>query len=146
MCLGQPPVYGLQYWPAAATPQAATTIALTPSSPSATADVVLHHDDTRPTTKALNNVTMRTRNTARLKFRVTDASGEQARLTLFVATAKGKVKDKVKLGIRTTNLTDLVKWDPVGIAPGKYQWWITATDLAGNTQSKVVKKAMVLTR
>ena len=76
-CNGRPPVYGMQYWPAAATPDEATPIQLTPSAATAVADVVLHHDDTRPTTAALNSVKMRTRNTAKLKFRVSDAYGRQ---------------------------------------------------------------------
>jgi hypothetical protein len=63
-CNGRPPVYGVQYWPAASTADAATPIALTPSAASAVADVVLHHDDTQPTTAALNSVKMRTRITA----------------------------------------------------------------------------------
>jgi hypothetical protein len=145
-CYGQPPVYGMQYWPTAPTAETATQIALTPTATSAVADVVLHHDSTRPQTAALNNISMRTRNTARLKFRVTDAYGDRAKLTLIVATTKGKVKARVKLGVRPINIADGVKWDPVGFSPGRYTWWVTATDLAGNTQSKVVKKAMVLTR
>ena len=110
------------------------------------ADVVLHHDDTQPTTAALNSVKMRTRSTANLKFRVTDAYGDKATLTLIVATTTGKVKARVKLGARAINVADSVKWKPVRLAPGKYTWWVTATDLAGNTQSSIVKKAMVLTR
>jgi hypothetical protein len=145
-CDGQPPLYRMQYWPAAATPETATQVAFTPSTASLVADVVLLHDATRPTTAALNNVKMRTRDTARLKVRVTDAYGDSAKLTLIVATTKGKVKARIKLGVRPVNATDGVKWHPVGFSPGKYVWWVTATDLAGNTQSKVVKKAMVLTR
>ena len=68
---------------------------MTPSASSAVANVVLHHDDTRPTTAALNTITMRTRDTAKLKFRVTDAYGGSAKLTLVVATTKGKVKARV---------------------------------------------------
>lgn len=145
-CNGRPPVYGVQYWPAAATPGEATQIALTPSAATGVADVVLHHDDTQPTTEALNSIKMRTRNTAKLKFLVTDAYGDGAKLTLVVATAKGKVKARVNLGVRAINITDAMKWRPSGFAPGKYTWWVTATDLAGNTQSSIVKKAMVLTR
>jgi hypothetical protein len=145
-CGGPPPVYGMQYWPAASTPETATQVTLTPSAPSAVADVVLRHDSTRPTTAALNNVTMRTRNTARFKFRVTDAYGTTARLTLFVANSKGKVRARVKLGTRPINITDGEKWDPVGFSPGKYTWWVTATDLAGNAQSRIIKKALVLKR
>jgi hypothetical protein len=145
-CAGQPPVYGMQYWPAASTAATATPIALTPTEPSAVADVVLHHDDTRPSTAALNSVKMRTRSTAKLKFRVTDAYGDSARLTLIVATAKGKVKARVNLGVRAINIGDSTKWHPAGFAPGKYVWWVTATDLAGNTQSQMIKKALVLTQ
>ena len=145
-CNGRPPVYGLQYWPAAATPDKASEITLTPSAATAVADVVLHHDDTRPTTAALNSVKMRTRNTAKLKFRVTDAYGHSAKLTLVVATKKGKVKARVKLGVRAINITDTTKWRPSRLAAGKYTWWVTATDLAGNTQSSIAKKALVLTR
>jgi hypothetical protein len=143
---GQPPVYGMQYWPAASTPGAASQITLTPSTPSAVADVVLRHDSTRPTTAALNNITMRTRNTARLRFRVRDAYGGSARLRLVVATSKGRIRARVKLGTRPINVLDGARWDPVGFSPGRYVWWITATDLAGNTQSKVVRKSLVLTR
>ena len=146
VCKGRPPVYGVQYWPTASTVDTATTIALTPSKASAVADVVLHHDDTRPTTAALNSVKMRKRNTARLKFHVSDAYGDSAKLTLIVATRSGRVKARVKLGVRAINVTDATKWRPSGLAAGKYTWWVTATDLAGNTQSGVVKKALVLTR
>jgi hypothetical protein len=145
-CDGKPPVYGMQYWPAAATAEGAAQIALTPTSATAVADVVLHHDDTRPTTAALNNVKMRMRSTAKLKFRVTDAYGDSATLTLVVATIKGKVKARVKLGTRAINVTDTAKWRPSGFAPGKYTWWVTATDLAGNAHSRIVKKALALTR
>ena len=143
---GRPPIYGKQYWPAAATPDEATPIVLTPSEATAVRDVVLHHDDTRPTTAALNSVKMRKRSTAKLKFRVTDAYGDSAKLTLVVATRSGRVKARVKLGVRAINVTDATKWRPSRLAAGKYAWWVTATDLAGNTQSKIVKKALVLTR
>ncbi len=146
VCDGRPPVYGVQYWPAAAAPEEATQIALTPSAASAVADVVLHHDDTRPTTAALNRIKMRTRSTAKLKFRVTDAYGDNAKLTLVVATKRGKMKARVRLGVRRINVTRTTRWRPSGFAPGRYTWWVTATDLAGNTQSKIVKKALVLTR
>ncbi len=145
-CAGQPPLYGMQYWPTASTAATATPIALTLTAPSAVADVVLHHDDTRPTTAALNSVKMRTRSTAKLKFRVTDAYGDRASLTLIVATAKGKVKARVKLGVRAINVGGSARWRPAGFSPGKYVWWVTATDLAGNAQSRIIKKALVLTR
>lgn len=145
-CNGKAPVYGLQYWPAAATAAAATPIALTPSAPTAVADVVLQRDSTRPMTKALNGVTTRRRKAAKFKFRVSDAYGDRARLTLVVATAKGKVKARVKLGVRRINVADSAKWKPARLATGRYTWWVTATDLAGNTQSKAVKKALVLKR
>ena len=89
---------------------------------------------------------MRTRDTAKLKFHVTDAYGGSAKLTLFVASSTGKVKARVSLGVRAININDSVKWRPVGLSAGKYTWWLTATDLAGNTQSKIAKKAMTLTR
>ena len=108
--------------------------------------MVLHHDDTRPVTAALNSVRMRTRGTATLKFRVGDAYGDKADLTLIVATTTGKVKARVKLGVRTINVADSARWKPVRFAAGKYTWWVTAKDLAGNTQSKAVKKTLVLTR
>lgn len=150
VCDGQPPVYRMQYWTGTAatstTPDTATPIALTPSATTAVANVVLLHDATRPTTAALNTITMRTRDTAKLKFHVADAYGGSAKLTLIVATATGKVKARASLGVRLINITDSVKWRPVGFSAGKYTWWLTATDLAGNTQSKIVKKAMTLTR
>ena len=145
-CYGQAPVYGLQYWPAAPTAAAATRILLTPAEPLATADVVLHHDDTRPATAALNSVTMRVRATAKLKFRVTDSYGTKATLTLVIATRAGQTKARVRLGVRAINTADSVRWKPNRLPAGKYMWWVTATDLAGNTQSKIVKKALVLTR
>jgi hypothetical protein len=89
---------------------------------------------------------MRTRSTAKLKFRVTDAYGDSANLALVVATTKGKVKARVKLGARAINVTDTTKWRPSGFAPGKYTWWVTATALAGTSQSRSVKKALVLSR
>lgn len=146
VCKGVPPLYGVQYWPAAQTAEAATPFTLTPAAPSAVADVVLHHDDTRPVTTALNAVKMRTRNTATLKYRVTDAYGDKAALTLIVATRTGRVKARVKLGVRAVNVSASVKWKPGKLAPGKYSWWIVATDLAGNTQSRAVKKSLTLTR
>ena len=75
-----------------------------------------------------------------------EAGSDGAKLTLVVATTKGKVKARVKLGVRAINITDATKWRPSGLAPGRYTWWVTATDLAGNAQSRIVKKAMVLTR
>jgi len=145
-CQGKPPVYGLQYWPAAGTAAAATPIELTPSAPTAVADVVLQRDSTRPVTKALKNVTTRRKKAAKFAFRVTDAYGGQAKLTLLVATAKGKIKARVKLGVRRINVADSAKWKPARLAAGRYTWWVTATDLAGNTQSKAVKKALVVKR
>jgi hypothetical protein len=146
-CNGQAPLYKLQYWPAAQTAETATQIVLSPASPSVTADVTLQHDDTRPTTAALNAVKMRKTKTATLKFRVADAYGDKATLTLIVATSAGKVKAKVKLGVRTINIADSAKWKPArNVAAGKYTWWVTATDQAGNAQSTIVKKSLVLTK
>lgn len=145
-CNGKPPVYGPQYWPAATTAEAATPIALTPAAPSAVADVVLQRDSTRPVTTALNTIKTRRQYSARFRFRVTDAYGDRAALTLVVATAKGGVKARVKLGVRRINVADNTTWRPARLAAGKYTWWVTAKDLAGNTQSKVVKKVLVLAR
>jgi hypothetical protein len=146
-CNGQAPLYKLQYWPAAQTAETATQIVLSPASSSATADVALHHDDTQPTTAALNAVKMRKTKTATLKFRVADAYGDKATLTLIVATSAGKVKARAKLGVRAINIADSAKWKPArSMAAGKYAWWVTATDQAGNTQSTIVKKSLVLTK
>ena len=109
------------------------------------ADVVLHHDDTRPTTAALNSVKMRTRNTAKLKFNVSDAYGDKAKLTLVVATKNGKVR-RASDSACTPSTSPYHEVAPVRPRPGKYRWWVTATDLAGNTQSGIVKQALVLTR
>ena len=89
---------------------------------------------------------MRTRGAATLKYRVTDAYGDKAELTLVVAAAGGKVKARVKLGARAVNATGSVRWRPGRLSPGRYSWWVTATDLAGNTQSQATRKSLVLTR
>jgi hypothetical protein len=136
----------LDYDAAPSTPDTPDMVKVVAGQTTTVADVVLHHDATRPTTAALNSIKMRTQSTAKLKFRVKDAYGHSARLTLVVATTKGKVMARVNLGVRAINITDATTWRPSGLAPGKYTWWITATDLAGNTQSSIVTKAIVLTR
>lgn len=119
-CDGKPPVYGMQYWPAAATAEGATQIALTPTSAAAVADFILHHDDTRPATAALNKRQDAHAEHGEAQVPLTDAYGDSAKLTLVVATTKGKVKARVKLGTRAINVTDTAKWRPPGFAPGKY--------------------------
>ena len=48
---------------------------------------------------------MRTRDTAKLKFRVSDAYGAR-QADAFVATSKGKVKPRVSLGVRAINVAE----------------------------------------
>ena len=71
-----------------------------------------------------------------LKYKIADKLSTSATaVTLTVKNAKGKVTRKFVLGTKATNVWLSAKWTPK--AKGKYSYSTTATDLAGNKQTKV---------
>ena len=96
-------------------------------------------DTTKPTTAALNAVSVGRNKTAKLKFQIGEPAGlsPSASVVLEVKAAKGgAVLKTIPLGdvpvnaLRTASLRATLR-------RGSYRWYVYATDLAGNPQANI---------
>ena len=98
-------------------------------------------DTTKPTTDALNAVSVKRNKTAKLKFRISEPAGHSpsAQVVLKIKAAKGgnTVKTKTLNGV-PMNAQQTYSFK-VTFKKGSYKWYVYATDLAGNTQANVDK-------
>lgn len=96
-------------------------------------------DTTKPTTDAINAVSVKRKQTAKLKFRVSEPAGHSpsAQVVLVVKPVKGgKAVKTITLGDVPMNVTQTSSFK-VTFKTGSYKWYVYATDLAGNTQANV---------
>ena len=106
-------------------------------------------DTTKPTTRGLKAVTVRSGKKAKFKLRVSDMKGTTplsptAVLTLTVRNAKGKVIKIADLGAKPTNVSITCLWKCT-LKTGRYTYKITAVDAAGNRQIKAQSRKLVVT-
>ena len=100
------------------------------------AAAVVRIDTTKPTTDALNAVSVKRGRIARLRFRVSEPAGLSPTATVVLQVRKGKrvVWSKTLSGV-PMNSTEQYSFK-VRVKKGPYRWYVLATDLAGNTQVK----------
>ncbi len=98
-------------------------------------------DTTKPSTDAINAISVKRGKTAKLQFRISEPAGHSpsAQVVLKVKAVKGSrtvktitIKNVAMNVVRTSSFK-------VTLKKGSYKWYVYATDLAGNTQSNVDK-------
>jgi sugar lactone lactonase YvrE len=99
-------------------------------------------DSVKPAPKALADVTVKHRKTARFRYRVTDRACPQAKVVIKIRR-NGRAIVKLPLGAQATG-QDLTKSWKCTLARGKYTWTVYATDLAGNAQAKLVTRKLIV--
>ena len=99
-------------------------------------------DTTRPVTRALADVSVRRGRSATLRLRVNDIVAPKATVTVKIYR-RGDLKRTLHLGLRVTNVE--VRYHFIcRLARGTYTWKVSAVDLAGNRQSKVGYRKLVV--
>jgi len=106
-----------------------------------TASITL--DTHGPVTRALNAATTVRGASVALRYRVTDALSPTAHVTIVVRKVNGGTVQTISLGARTTGANHAAAIRaPLGA--GRYRYVVTATDLAGNTQSVAGSNALTV--
>jgi hypothetical protein len=104
-----------------------------------TASATVNIDTTKPTTDALNAVSVKKGKTAKLKFRIGEPTNlsPSAKVVLKVKAVKSRkvVKSKTLTGV-AMNVLQTHRFK-VTFKKGAYRWYVYATDLAGNPQANV---------
>jgi hypothetical protein len=104
-----------------------------------TASVTVDIDTTRPQTEALNAVSVKKGKTAALKFRISEPAGlsPSAEVTLKIKAVKGgRTVKTIKISDTTVNARQSYSF-AVKLRRGAYEWYVYATDLAGNPQANI---------
>jgi hypothetical protein len=96
--------------------------------------------DTRGPTTSCKAASGRKGRAITLRYRIADISPRALSITLVVKSSKGKVVKRFNLGSKRTNTWLSARWMPP--ARGRYSYSVTATDLAGNHQRKVIRGAI----
>jgi hypothetical protein len=98
-------------------------------------------DTTKPSTDAINAVSVKRNKTARLKLRISEPAGlsPSAKVVVKIKAAKGgkTVKTITLKNVRMNTVTTYTF--KVTMKKGSYRWYVYATDLAGNAQANVDK-------
>lgn len=94
-------------------------------------------DTTKPRTRAWRSLVARGR-TAILKYKVaeTGASAGTATVVIKIKNRAHKVVKTIKVGVKNVNASQSAKFK-CRLAKGTYKFYVYATDVAGNAQSKV---------
>jgi photosystem II stability/assembly factor-like uncharacterized protein len=98
--------------------------------------VAVRIDTVRPVLKALAKATVKKGRTATLRFRVTDVCPTCA-VTIDIRNAKGKRVKRLTVPTAPTNTATKATFT-CALSKGIYTWKLSARDLAGNKQAKVV--------
>lgn len=100
-------------------------------------------DTGRPVPKAPRRATTRRGAYATLRYRVNDALGPKARVTIKVKTLGGRTVKKVTFASKPVNT--LLAWRfRCRLARKTYRFYVYATDAAGNVQSKVGRNRLIV--
>jgi hypothetical protein len=104
-------------------------------------------DTRKPTPKAPSAASATRGKTATLSYSVADAvpSGGTATGKIVVKNAAGKIVKTLKFAGVTVNAAQTAKFTvPTTWRPGTYKFFVSATDTAGNTQTKVAVNKLVV--
>ena len=107
--------------------------------------LTLHHDSSRPTTRAPRAAAVRRQHTAALKYEVRDATPNAgtATVVIVIKNRHGKVVKRLHLGTQPVN-TALTARFTCTLRAGAYRFSVRATDAAGNTQSVVASQRLTV--
>jgi hypothetical protein len=102
-------------------------------------------DTVAPTVKAPSRATVKKGKTATLKYRVNDPAPNlgTAKATIKIKNKKGKVVKTLKLGAKPVNTTQKAKFK-CKLAKGKYTFYVTAVDAAGNHSRNTAKNKLIV--
>ena len=102
-------------------------------------------DSRDPTPTALASAAVKHNATATLKFTVRDSgpSAGTADVSIQIKSSRGKVVSTVKLPKQTVNQALSYKFRCT-FAKGKYRFYVSARDAAGNPQSRVAQNTLVV--
>lgn len=103
-----------------------------------TRSVQVYIDQSGPSAKPVNNVSVRRGRSATFKYKLNDDWSATCRVKLVIKK-KSKTVKTVALGVKGSTLQvpphAYSKTLTVGLAAGAYTWTVVATDLAGNVGS-----------
>jgi hypothetical protein len=107
--------------------------------------LTVHHDSSRPTTRAPRAAAVRRNHTAALKYEVRDAAPNAGTGTVVIVIKNrhGKVVKRLHLGTRPVN-TALTARFTCKLRAGTYRFSVQATDAAGNTQAKAASQRLTV--
>ena len=107
--------------------------------------LTVHHDSSRPTTRAPRAAAVRRHRTAALKYEVRDATPNAgtATVVIVIKNRHGKVVKRLHLGTRPVN-TALTARFTCKLRAGTYRFSVQATDAAGNTQAKAATQRLTV--
>jgi beta propeller repeat protein len=100
-------------------------------------------DSGRPRTKALSRAAVRRGRYVRLRYRVVDAvpGSGAVRVKIRIKSATGKTVKTLKCGTRPVN-TALTHRFRCRLKKGSYRFFVYATDLAGNAESRIGRSTL----
>jgi len=107
-----------------------------------TASATVNIDTTKPTTAALNDVSVKRNKTAKLKFSITEPAGlsPSAKVVIEIKRSKSTAKT-ITIASAPTNAPQTCSFK-CKLAKGTYKWYVSATDLAGNPQANVASATL----
>jgi hypothetical protein len=98
----------------------------------------------KPSAKALKNVTIKRNKVGKLPYRVSDPSPScgYAKVTITIYLKK-KVVKRIVISKAATNRNLVYKYK-AKLKPGTYTWKVSAVDIAGNKQTKLTAKKLII--
>ena len=111
----------------------------------ATRSLTVNIDTNQPTTTAPSAASVKRGNKATLRYQVDDVApnGGNAVVVIKIKNAAGKVVKTLKLGAKPVNTAGAAKFT-CKLARGKYRFFVSATDTAGNVQSNIARNKLVV--
>ena len=111
----------------------------------AAASAVIRIDTRKPTTRAPYSAAVTRGKTVKLRFVVADQApcAGTASAKIVVKNARGRTVKTVKAARVTAGATSTVKFR-CKLAKGKYRFFVSATDAAGNPQSKIASNRLTV--
>jgi peptidoglycan hydrolase-like protein with peptidoglycan-binding domain len=106
-------------------------------------------DTTPPVVSGLRTVTVQQGKSLRFAFSVSDRAGSTplsptVSVTLSVRTPSGRTVQTTQLGSKPTNSSTFSVW-ACHLAPGKYHFYVSAIDAAGNANLRPAEVTLVVT-
>lgn len=110
-----------------------------------THSLTVNIDTVKPTTATLGAASVKRGKTATLNYRVDDAlpNAGSAAVVIKVKSSTGKVVKTLKLASKPVNIAGAATFT-CKLAKGKYTFFVSATDTAGNVQANIAKNKLVV--